>query len=121
MQSTLFYDGRCAMCSTEMRLLRRLKSTNLQLADIHQVDLCQWPLPSLDKGVPDHQTQLLSVLHLHTEENEWKTGLDATVAAWSHTAIGWVFKPLRWPLIRNVADYVYTRWARNRACKLGYV
>ncbi|HAU67804.1 MAG: DUF393 domain-containing protein [Arenicella sp.] len=121
MQSTLFYDGRCAMCSKEMKLLRRLKRAELRLEDIHKVDLNQWQLPSLDKTVPDHRTLFLSVLHLHTETDQWKTGLDATVAAWSYTPIGWLFRPLRWPLIKNIADYVYTKWAGNRACKLGYV
>ncbi len=121
MSATLFYDGRCALCSKEMRLLTRLKRPDLHLLDIHTSDLSQWQLPPIETPGLTATTQLLSVLHLRTAEGRWLLGLDATVAAWSYTPLGWLFKPLRWPLIRPIADTFYTRWAQARACRLGYV
>ena len=62
--------------------------------------------------------ELLRVLHFETASGESLTGLDATVAAWQPTRIGFLWGWLRWPLIRPVADKVYTRWAASRFNKL---
>jgi len=106
----LFFDGRCSLCSKEIKLLTRLKKPSLELTDIH----------SLKINSSGHFTkeELLKVLHLKTAEGEWLTGLDATLAAWSHTSWGWVFKPLGWPIFKSMANYIYTRWANKRYCKL---
>ena len=42
------------------------------------------------------------------------TGLDATHAAWQAVGRGWLYAPLRWPVIRIVADMAYNLFARNR-------
>lgn len=110
---TLYYDGACPICRREINFLNKLKRPTLSLQDIH----------ALTKD--DQQTQnipnrdvLLSILHLRTNEGEWHLGLDATVLAWNHTRWGWLLAPLRWPLIKVVADKAYARWAANRVCRL---
>lgn len=113
MKNTLFYDGRCPLCSKEMTLLKRLKNSSLVLVDIHEED-------SLGLMYPKTSNELLSVLHLKTAEQEWVTGIDASVMAWSHTKYGFLYKPLRWPILKQLSDYIYAIWARRRACKLGY-
>jgi len=92
MLDTLYYDGKCPICSHEIRLLEKLKKSSLMLIDIHSNDNQQDLFPP--------QT-LLSKLHLHTSDGNWLKGLDATVKAWGHTKFGFLLLPLRWPLIKQ--------------------
>lgn len=102
--STLYYDGQCPLCSVEMRHLRRLKTPELTLKDIHtQEDLS-----------PELREQYLKVLHLQRSDGSTLTGLDASVYAWRHTPIGPIMAWLRWPIIKTLADFVYAVWARRR-------
>jgi predicted DCC family thiol-disulfide oxidoreductase YuxK len=110
---TLYYDGSCAQCSGEMRLLMKLKNETLELVNIHELNGTS-QVDSIDKN------ELLSVLHLQTDQGIWVKGLDANVRAWRHTHFGWLIMPLRWPVIRKIADKVYYHWANKRACRLGY-
>lgn len=112
MLDTLYYDGKCPLCAKEITLLAKLKDRNLELSDVHA-------LSALEASFPD-QREMLRVLHLRTQSGEWLVGLDANVAAWQHTRIGWLFVPLRWPLIRGIADRVYNWWANRRYCRLTY-
>lgn len=114
---TLFYDGQCPVCAREVRALRRLQTGQLLLADIHD---------QRNQALPDREI-LLRRLHLMTWTGEWVTGLHATVRAWSHTPLGFLFRPLLWPGIYQLAAPVYARWADRRyqrkyacgACKIG--
>jgi predicted DCC family thiol-disulfide oxidoreductase YuxK len=105
----LFYDGQCPLCVTEMDKLRSLADPGLELIDIHKA--------GDDAGLPERET-LLGTLHLRRDEGGFLTGMDANVAAWQHTRYGWLWRPLRWPLIRTVADACYRPWARWRYRRL---
>lgn len=106
--TTLYYDGLCPLCQREMKLLRRLKSDALRLLDIHK----QWQLPA------EERESMLRQLHLLMPDGRWLIGADASVEAWRYTRIGWLIKPLRWPLIGSVVDRVYRRWALSRFRRL---
>ncbi len=106
--ATLYYDGLCPLCQREMKLLRRLKSNALRLLDIHK----QWQMPATEREA------MLRQLHLRLPEGRWLKGADASVEAWRYTRIGWLIKPLRWPLIGAVVDRVYRRWALRRFQRL---
>ncbi|MEH6911537.1 MAG: DUF393 domain-containing protein [Oceanicoccus sp.] len=102
---TLYYDGQCPLCSAEMQKLTRHAGDRLQLVDVHLLDD--------EAGLPNKQ-QMLTSLHLKRADGKLLTGLDANVAAWQHTRFGFLFRWLRWPLLRLVADWVYDRWANSR-------
>lgn len=102
---TLFYDGICPLCLREIRALERLGDERLQLVDIHSYGPAS--------GEPTRESMLLR-LHLRTAEGRWLSGIDATVKAWSHTRWGFLFRPLRWPLLASLADWAYNYWARRR-------
>lgn len=113
MTDTLFYDGKCPLCSKEIRLLSKLKDNDLLLQDIHAPEVeQQGDLPS--------RSSMLKILHLRTSSGRWLQGLDANVAAWNHTAFGWLLAPLRWPGLSALADRAYHWWAERRYCKLSY-
>lgn len=105
---TLYFDGQCPLCAHEIKLLSRLKTGRLELVDIHSL-----PGTSTGSDLPTAD-QMLKVLHLRTGEGEWKLGVDATVGAWSHTRIGWIWRVLTLPGVRWLADKAYYPWAKRR-------
>lgn len=106
---TLYYDGRCPLCTTEMARLGQLCDSGLELRDIHALA----PDPSLPA-----REALLRTLHLRTADGRLLTGLDANVAAWQHTRLGPLWRWLRWPLVRPLTDGVYRLWAARRYRRL---
>jgi predicted DCC family thiol-disulfide oxidoreductase YuxK len=93
----------------EIAKLEALGDPSLQLTDIHALDG--------DSSLPDRDT-LLRQLHLRTADNRLLTGLDANVAVWQHTRYGFLLRWLRWPLIRQLADALYGKWAEWRYRRL---
>ena len=108
-QDILYYDGLCPLCSFEMRKLGAHADDRLQLVDIHTLaDLSD--LPS--------KRALLARLHLKRADSQLLLGLDASVAAWQHTRFDVLYRWLRWPVIRGIADRVYGLWAQVRYRRL---
>lgn len=108
MKLTLFYDGFCPLCLAEMN---RLKVYDIQhrllFEDIHQPDF-QTRYPQLS-----HQV-LNARIHGQLEDGTMITGLDVTYLAWKLVGKGWVYAPLRWPIIRWFADRAYLIFAKHR-------
>jgi len=102
----LYYDGTCPLCSKEISLLKSSASEYVDFIDIQTVDSSQEKHPSREK--------LLKRLHLRKNNGEWLIGLDANVHVWSFSRFGFFLKILRWPLIRDIADFFYCTWADRR-------
>ncbi|WP_100658182.1 thiol-disulfide oxidoreductase DCC family protein [Alteromonas flava] len=108
MQFTLFYDGNCPLCMKEMRhLMQRNQSGKLVFEDINQPDFAQ-RFPELDYATLDAR------IHGRWSDGKILTGLDVTYTAWKLVGHGWLYAPLRWPLIRPLADRFYLWFARHR-------
>ncbi len=104
----IFYDGHCPLCRKEMMHLKRYdKSHVIQFEDIQQDDFSQ-RFNELDWH------ELNNRIHVQQSDGSLLTGLDATHAAWKAVGKGWLYAPLRWPLIRPVANTAYTQFARHR-------
>ena len=103
---TLFYDGQCPLCAKEIGTLRKLQQGDLVFADIHAQ-------PNR-KGMLPGREALLRRLHLLTGDGNWVIGLPANVRAWSHTPVGFFFKPLLWPGSYPLAARIYETWADKR-------
>lgn len=106
-QDILYFDGQCPLCAREIRTLRRLQQGGLAFVDVHQQS------EHAEDERPGRE-QLLRRLHLRRADGHWEVGLPATVRAWSHTRAGVLFRPLLWPGLFLVADWVYRRWADRR-------
>ena len=109
-KDTLYFDGQCPVCTKEMFKLEALSDNNIELLDIHSVSPNRRPHSDQDPT----KEELLKILHLQKPDGSWVRGLDANVLAWQHTKLGWLAKPLRWPLIAQIADWFYYRWADRR-------
>lgn len=104
----IFYDGHCPLCRKEMDHLRRYNHDGvLKFEDIQNNDFDQ-RYPHLDWQALNNR------IHVQRPDGTMVTGLDATHAAWQAVGKGWLYAPLRWPLIRHIADYAYTLFARHR-------
>ncbi|WP_275069748.1 thiol-disulfide oxidoreductase DCC family protein [Pseudidiomarina insulisalsae] len=113
---TLFYDGGCPLCVREMRHLKALdqaRGQNLAFENIWASDFSQ-RFPHVDIAEANR------ILHAQTADGTMLYGLDVTHAAWSAVGRGWLTAPLRWPLLRWLADHGYLGFARyrNRISKL---
>ncbi|MCM5704044.1 thiol-disulfide oxidoreductase DCC family protein [Larsenimonas salina] len=105
---TLFYDGACPLCVREVRHLTRL--------DIHGRICCEdIQQPDFSTRYPDIDPDEARTILLARDGNDHTLkGLDVTHRAWSLVGRGALTAPLRWPLVRPVADRVYLWFARNR-------
>ena len=108
-QDILYFDGSCPMCSAEMNRLGRLSDDGLCLVDIHS---------TANHELPEDREQLLEILHMTTADGRVLTGVEANVAAWQHTRLGVLLRFLRWPIIRQIADFFYKAWASRRYRRL---
>ena len=104
---TLFYDGTCPLCVNEINHLKRLdQKQRIAFEDIHAENFTG-RYPDVDRD--EASTILLGDVH-----GQRIRGLDVTHRAWSLVGRGWITAPLRWPLIRPVADRVYLWFAPRR-------
>ena len=105
---TLFYDGGCPLCVKEMKQLKaKDKNHGLAFENIWATDFAQ-RYPHIDVAEANR------ILHGQTAEGQMLYGLDVTHAAWSAVGKGWLTAPLRWPLVRWLADRGYLFFANNR-------
>jgi predicted DCC family thiol-disulfide oxidoreductase YuxK len=108
LQLTIFYDGFCPLCVAEMNKLKGYDAASkLAFVDIQHQDFCV-AYPELDWQA------LNAVIHVQLADGSMVKGLDATYLAWQVVGKGWLYAPLRWPLIRWFADGLYLLFARHR-------
>ena len=105
---TLFYDGDCPICMKEINWLDRKDTLQrLQLVDITHKDF--------DSNYPDLDPVALDrLIHARLGDGRIVTGMDASLAAWEAVGMGVWVAPLRWPLLRKLADFGYRHFANNR-------
>ncbi|HHF0508604.1 TPA: thiol-disulfide oxidoreductase DCC family protein [Vibrio antiquarius] len=104
---TIFYDGTCPLCAKEMHALkRRYVKQAIKIVDIYSDDFSDYPQIDAQKAN--------TILHALNDNNELILGLDVTHRAWQLVGRGWLYAPLRWPLLKPIADWLYLRFANNR-------
>ena len=104
----LFYDGQCPICMKEINWLRKNDKWNrLVLVDIQQ-DNFENTYPEFDFSLLDQK------IHARMSDGSVVTGVDATLASWEAINKGFWIAPLRWPVIRFLADQAYLLFANNR-------
>ncbi len=104
---TIFYDGTCPLCTKEVKALKRHDThQRIHAVDIYSEEFANYP--QIDAAKAN------TVLHALDTNNKLLLGLDVTYRAWQLVGRGWLYAPLRWPLIKPVADWLYLRFANNR-------
>ncbi|HHF3019379.1 TPA: thiol-disulfide oxidoreductase DCC family protein [Vibrio diabolicus] len=104
---TIFYDGTCPLCAKEMHALKRRDVKQaIKIVDIYSDDFSDYPQIDAQKAN--------TILHALNDNNELILSLDVTHRAWQLVGRGWLYAPLRWPLLKPIADWLYLRFANNR-------
>ncbi|MGQ8366607.1 thiol-disulfide oxidoreductase DCC family protein [Glaciecola sp. 1036] len=108
MAFTLFYDGSCPLCMKEVRALKKRDTKgDIQFEDITEDDFSvRYPHLSVQ--------DLDARIHGMEEDGRLLFGLDVAHRAWGIVGFGWLYAPLRWPVIRWFADKGYLLFARHR-------
>lgn len=105
---TIFYDGRCPLCSAEMKQLRRYDlDEKICLEDINQPDFGHH-FPQIDPIKADR------MLHGQLANGTLILGLDVTQQAWAIVGRHKWLRLLRLPVVRWFADLGYLFFARYR-------
>lgn len=108
MRLTIFYDGLCPLCDKEMTHLKKHNQLGqLAFVDIN-TDHFATDYPNLDYQALNDR------IHALQDDGTMFIGLDATHRAWQLVGKGWVYAPLRWPVIRFFADKLYLVFAKHR-------
>lgn len=107
-QLTLYHDGKCPFCASEMaRLAAWDKSGRLAFVDISE--------PGFD---PAHLGATMAQLNLEiysqTAQGKVLIGVDSILAAYPLVGRGVLVWPLRVPLLRGVLARLYRLFARHR-------
>lgn len=111
---TIFYDGYCPLCLLEMNKLKQLDKQ-------HTITFVDIQAPSFFEEYPQLDWHALNArIHGYLPNGKLISGLDVTYLAWSLVGKGWVYAPLRWPVIRWFADRAYNLFAKNRY-RISYV
>jgi predicted DCC family thiol-disulfide oxidoreductase YuxK len=104
---TIFYDGKCPLCSAEMRSLKK-HDTNQQinLFDLHN--------PDLEKLYPEVDfSKAMKILHGYYQ-GKILLGLEVTHRAWTMVGKGFWVAPLNWPILKTISHWFYLLIAKHR-------
>lgn len=102
---TLDFDGACPLCAREVAFLRR-RSTAAKLIDI---DIDGDDFDPIPLGLSIEQ--LRSCLHAKFANDQWVTGMDATLWTWRAAGVGMWAAPLAW---RPLLAVLYRLFCRCR-------
>jgi predicted DCC family thiol-disulfide oxidoreductase YuxK len=91
-----------------MNKLKQLdKQKNILFVDIQE--------PSFFIDYPHLDWKALDArIHGYLADGSLISGLDVTYLAWKLVGKGWVYAPLRWPVIKWFADIAYNFFAKHR-------
>ncbi len=104
---TIFYDGKCPLCSAEMRSLKRQDTNNrIILFDLHN--------PQLAKEYSEiNFSEAMKILHGYYQ-GKLLLGLEVTHRAWTLVGKGLWVAPLNWPVLITVCHWFYLLIAKYR-------
>jgi predicted DCC family thiol-disulfide oxidoreductase YuxK len=106
---TLFFDGKCPLCTKEIELLKRYdKNAKMQFEDINSTSF-ETKFPFIDLQEARH------VLHGQLLSGTIITGMDVTFMAWDLVERHRWLKLLNLPLVRPLTDWGYQIFARHRS------
>ena len=104
----IFYDGDCPLCKREMALLeRRDKKQRIRFTNIAAPDFDPESL-----GLPI--SQLMDRIHARLADGTWIQGVEVFRRVYGAVGLGWLVAPTRWPGLRQLSDFAYRVFAKNR-------
>ena len=106
---TFLYDGGCPLCRRETNFLKgRDKSGNIKFVDISSKNYD--PTNYQNISFEEAMSNLHGILH----NGNLIKGLDVLAYAYQLVGIGWVYFPIKIPIISNLLKILYSFWAKYR-------
>lgn len=107
---TVYYDGACPLCRSEMGVLMRDNRAGL----LRFVDIS---LPGFDaEALGVTHAALMARLHVQAPDGRWLIGVPAIQAAYAATGHHRVAAALAMPLVARLAQPAYAWLANHRYC-----
>lgn len=108
-QIRVLYDGECPLCSREIRFLGRRDRgrKRIQFEDISRPEFDPATY-GLDDG------QVMARIHGVLPDGAVVEGVEVFRRAYAAVGMGWLVAPTRWPGLRQLAEFAYRLFARNR-------
>jgi len=108
---TLFYDGSCPLCASEMHALReRDRQGRLELVDCSAPDFDD----SVLAGVGITRWDLIDRIHARDAHGRWLVGIDVLQAAYAAVGLEPIARVLGERRLRPLLTRIYSWFARNR-------
>ena len=105
---TVFYDGSCALCATEMTALQKLdRDGRLELVDCSAPDFD-------DAGLGVSRAAMMSRIHARDADGRWLSGIDVFEATYGAAGLDFASRVWGNPLLRPLWELLYPRIADNR-------
>ncbi len=105
---TLYYDGSCPVCASEIQnLAARDAAGRLVMVDCSAGDFDT-------TGFPVTREEMMGAMHAQDAAGCWMSGVDVFIAAYGAVGMGWVSAFLSHPVVRPLADRGYPWIAQNR-------
>jgi predicted DCC family thiol-disulfide oxidoreductase YuxK len=104
----IYFDGACPVCSREMRYLRKRDKNNL----ISFIDVSA---ENFDPAAYNRtRDDFMKQIHARLPDGKIITGMEVFRQAYNRVGYGWLLFPTKLPLIKQIADFAYAVFARNR-------
>jgi len=104
----VFYDGDCPLCMREIGFLRRRdRRGRVRFTDI--------AAPGFDPAsVGVSWERLMDRIHARLPDGSLIEGVEVFRRLYRAVGLGWLLAPTRLPGLRQLADWIYSRFAKNR-------
>jgi predicted DCC family thiol-disulfide oxidoreductase YuxK len=104
----VFYDGQCPLCTREIAFLRRRdKKWRIRFSDVSAEDF-----DPTAYGIA--WSDFMAEIHGRLPDGSWVKGVEVFRRLYGAVGLGWLLSPTRVPGLKQLADLVYRRWAKNR-------
>lgn len=108
-QFKVLLDGECPLCRREGKFLRWLDGGRGRLV-IEDISAPGFDPRQYGKTLDE----LMGQIHGVTQGGDVITGMEVFRQAYDAVRWGWLLAPTRWPLLRQMSDWAYQWFARNR-------
>ena len=105
---TFLYDGNCPLCLRETNFLKKKDTKKL----INFVDISINYFPKNFKNIS--YKQAMENLHGILGSGEIIVGVDVLAYSYELVGLGWIYFPIKLPIISNFIRFLYKYWARYR-------
>ena len=109
----VFYDGKCNLCSSEIKYYRRISPTGI----FDWVDINLMHSDFVNSGIK--VSDALKILHVIDNNNKLHLGVDAFIIIWKNLSY-WkiIAKIVSIPIIRQIVNITYRAFANWRFNRL---